>query len=303
MNVQIIANPVAGGGRGETMALALRDALTAGGAEVHLCLTGKRGDAETLARMGRADCLVAVGGDGTVNEVVNGMPTGGATLGMLPVGTANVVGRELGLPFDVKGAAPMILAQRTRPMDVGLHGGRRFLLGAGAGLDAAVTREVMARRGKKSSMWRWVAPTVKTVLQYGYPKIRVSVDGKMISESAEYAIVGNCRYSAGLFPATPHARIDDGLLDVCLLHRLSVLRVAQLLGTVWWPGFTEHPEVAYVQGKEVMFEPVADPVPLQVDGDPAGELPAAFGILPRAIHVVVPGIHESVQSLGSRMAA
>ncbi|MBI3118689.1 MAG: hypothetical protein HYZ00_08395, partial [Candidatus Hydrogenedentes bacterium] len=214
------------------------------------------------------------------------MRAGEAVLGILPVGTANVVGRELRLPFDARGAAQLIAAGHTRPMDVGLHLGRRFLLGAGAGLDAAVTAAVMARRGQRSSLWRWVAPAVKTVLTYEYPRIRAIVDGNLVSEAAQYAIAGNCRYSAGIFPATPRAAIDDGLLDVCLLHDLSVPRIITLLGKVWRPSFVEGAGVIYLQGRHVRLEAVDAPVPLQVDGDPAGELPAEFEVSPRAVRVV-----------------
>lgn len=290
MNVHIIANPVAGGGRGKSTAEALSRALADTVASVALSLTTCRGDAEKMAQASEADCLVAVGGDGTVNEVVNGMAGGPAMLGILPVGTANVVGRELRLPFDPEGAALLIAAGHTRAMDVGLHAGRRFMLGAGAGLDAAVVAEVAAQRGHKSSLMKWVLPAAKTVLRYRFPLIRVTVDDRVISESAQYAIVGNCRYSAGAFPATPNAVVDDGLLDVCLFHGLSIPRILALLGRVWRPGFINGPGITYVQGSSITLEPLEHPVLLQVDGDPAGELPAEFSLLPRAINVVTPFI-------------
>ncbi len=289
MKVRIIANPVSGGGRGKTMAQTLLDLLTdaLGGAE--LVFTQKPGDAGEEAGRPGADCIVAVGGDGTVNEIANGMREPGPTLAILPTGTANVVARELGIPRDPRTVAEMIVEHHVREMDVGITDGRRFLLGAGAGIDAAVAQVVSERRGRSSSYLKWVGPIVSTAFTYSFPEIRAVVDGKEVSGTAQYAIVGNCRYSAGVFVATPKARIDDGLLDVCLMHNLNPFRLAGLALQLRHARFLERDDVVYVQGKHVELTPASDePVPLQIDGDPAGCLPAEFTVAPAALRVVVP---------------
>ena len=89
--------------------------------------------------------------------------------------------------------------------------------------------------------------------------------------------------------ATPKARTDDGLLDLCLMHDLGPLRILRLLAGVWRPGFTERADVIYAQGTKICLEPAEDrPVPLQVDGDPAGWIPARFGIIPKGVRMVTP---------------
>lgn len=288
MRVRIIANPVAGGGRGQRKAeelfLRLRDRVES----VDLIITTCPGNAEEEAQVPGADLVIAVGGDGTANEVLNGIADTGAALGILPVGTANVVARELRLTHDVEQAAELVAKGARRPMDVGQCNGRRFLLGAGAGLDAAVAAAVKEKRGQKSSVWMWVVPSITTILTYRFPEVRAIVDGNVISDRAQYAIVGNCVYSAGVFPGTPKAKIDDGIFDVCLLHDLNPLRLARLAATVWNPNFIDLPYVTYTQGKEVTFEPVAAAVPLQIDGDPAGNLPATFTIAPSGVEVFTP---------------
>ncbi len=289
MRVHIIVNPVSGGGRGVKLAGALRAALEGRGLSCHLERTLQAGHARQLAGGSDANCVAVVGGDGTVNEVLNGLAEGGRMLAVLPSGTANVVARELGIPRNAEVVARCIAEARTRRMDVGRCGERRFLLGAGAGLDAEVVRRLSLRRGRRSSVLHWVPPALATFLHYDFPPIRATVDGRVASESAQYAIVGNCRYSAGIFPITPEARPDDGLLDVCLIHQVSLLRLLRLLTAVWRPGFTKRDDVVYLQGREVVFEPAGDEAaPLQVDGDPAGRLPARFGILPRAVELVTP---------------
>lgn len=289
MRVSIIANPVAGGGKGRPRAEELRRLLDGRVDSIDLILTQKPGDARDAAARSQADCVVAVGGDGSVNEIVNGMDHAGAALAILPVGTANVVARELRLPKHPEAAARMILDGRTRLIDAGRCNGRLFLLGAGAGLDAAVVAAVNAARGPRSGLLKWVRPAVRTCLTYPFPPIRAIVDGSVLSQEARYAIAANCRYSAGVFPATPKAKIDDGLLDVCLLHRLTPLKLAALAVLVWTEGFIRRHDVVYAQGRRIRLEPASDElVPLQIDGDPAGGLPAEIEIAPNTLRVFTP---------------
>ena len=271
------------------MAQTLQDLLCEALGSAELILTQKPGDAEEEAGRSGADCIVAVGGDGTVNEIANGMRDTAATLAILPMGTANVVARELGIPRDPQVVAAMIVEHHIREMDVGVTNERRFLLGAGAGIDAAVAQAVSERRGRSSSYLKWVGPMLSTAFTSSYPEMRAVVDGKEVSATAQYAIVGNCRYSAGVFVATPKAKIDDGLLDVCLMHNLNPLRLARLALQLRNARFLERDDVVYVQGKHVELRPASDdPVPLQIDGDPAGCIPAEFTVAPKALQVVVP---------------
>lgn len=289
MQVRIVANPVAGGGRGRAMAEALAFALEARGESVDLSFTSKAGDARQSAERGGVDCMVAVGGDGSVNEIVNGLTDLGVPLAILPMGTANVVARELNIPNNPETVAELIVKGHMRQMDVGLYGHQRFLLGAGAGLDAAIAKEVSQQRGARSGLSKWVWPSIKTSIAYQFPKIRVIVDGEEVSDDTQYAIVGNCRFSAGIFPATPKAKIDDGLLDICLFRRLGAIRLLVLTATIWRARFIEHEDVTYLQARHVELQEASkETVPLQVDGDPAGALPGTFQLNEIPISVVCP---------------
>ncbi len=287
MRVRIIANPVAGGGKGLVRAQGLCAALEARGAAVDLRVTQGAGEGQVIAGEGDTDCIAVVGGDGTLHEVVNGLKLGEDTpVAIFACGSANVVARELRMPKDAAEMAALILEQRVHRMDLILWGEERVLLGAGAGLDAAVAAVVKAGRGTKSSVWRWVWPAVRTVLSYDYPKVRVCLDDLEISEGSPYVIVGNCRYSAGVFPSTPLAKTNDGLLDVCLVRKLNPFRVLFLAVGVWLPGFTKRPDIIYRKGKRVTLTPVSSAVPLQVDGDPAGTVPTTFSVLPQALPMI-----------------
>jgi YegS/Rv2252/BmrU family lipid kinase len=230
-----------------------------------------------------------VGGDGSVNEVANGLRDPDARLAILPLGTANVVARELGIPRDPAHVAQLIADGATRSVDAGRYGARRFLLGVGAGLDAAVVEEVHRTRGKSLSYASYVRPVLRVLWRYNFPKMRVTVDGVRLSDDAEYAIVGNCRYSAGVLALTPRAKLDDGLLDVCLFSALTVPRLARLALAAYRPGFAERRDLIYAQGREVEILPQGNErVPFQVDGDPGGEAPLTLTVEASAIRVVAP---------------
>lgn len=289
MDVRIIANPVAGGGRGQRMAEALLQALRRRGASTELYITKGRGDAARFAAQPGAHCVVSVGGDGTAHEIVNGLKGQQTPLAILAVGTANVVARQFKLPLKPEAVAGLVMAGKTVQMDLGLRDGERFILGAGAGLDAAIVAKVEGGRNRTSSLLRWVGPSISTILTYRYPKIRATVDGVVVSETAEYAIVGNCVMSAAVFPATPHARTDDGLLDVCLLHDLGAWKCATLAVSVFSPRFTQRKDVVYRQGSRIRLEPAGDEAaPLQVDGDPGGQIPVDFSVEPGGLRLIVP---------------
>jgi diacylglycerol kinase (ATP) len=289
--VHIIANPVAGGGRGAVQAEALVRALDSKGIEATLFLTEKAGDGRLEATRAEADVVAVVGGDGTLNEVLNGLPDApSCAVAILPVGTANVVARQLGMKSEADFVAEAIAAGNVVAMDVGLHSGQRFLLGAGAGLDAAVAHAVHAGRGHKSNLLKWVYPAVRTALLYDYPNIRVTIDGECVADDGGYVIVGNCRNSAGIFPATPLADISDSKLDVCVMRQITWYRLLWLVVRVWSPDFIAMPWITYRQGRCIELESADGDttVLMQIDGDPAGELPATFTLVEWPLQMVCP---------------
>ncbi len=288
MRVRLIVNPVAGAGQGRAAAERLFRALRAKLRAVDLVETLRPGHATEVASDDGADCVIAVGGDGSLNEVANGLAPG-RLLAVLPVGTANVVARELRIPRVPEALADLITRGSSVKIDAGLQGARRFLLGAGAGLDAAVVAAMQRRRGRRNAYWRWVAPTIATVLRYTYPRMRVEVDGEVLCEDAQYVIVGNCTYSAGFFPSTPLAKPNDGLLDVCAVERLHPLKIAYLAVAVWHPSFIRDRDIHYRQGQHIVVTPVGDAeVPMHLDGESAGSVPAEFRVAPHAFQVIAP---------------
>lgn len=288
VNVRIVVNPVSGRGKGRVRADALRKALLERGQEVEVLVTRQPGDAQLFAARAGADCVVAVGGDGTANEVANGLSASDASLAILSGGVANAVARQLGHSRNPAVLADLIVAGKTRYIDTGLCGERRFLMGAGAGFDAAVAARVHERRaGKKAGIASYVMPILRTVLGETLPRIAVVADGEILCDDGEYVIVGNCRESAGVFAGTPEAEIDDGLLDICVLRNLTFWHTLALLFAVIRPGFAQRDDVLYRKVRTLKLSPAdVEAAPLQIDGDPAGHIPATFHVLPKALSVV-----------------
>ncbi len=279
---------MAGNGRGQRYAEALERLLRERGIEVRCHVTAQAGDGERFARAIDADCAAVVGGDGTVNEVLNGLGEQKACLAILPAGSTNVVARELNFRRSPEKLAHSIARGRTRPMDLLECGDRRVVLGGGAGFDAAVAARVSDSRRGRLGLWRWVLPAVQTAGTYAYPMTRVMVDGRMMCEASPYVVVANCTYSAGIFRVTPKAKTDDGILDVVAVRQLNVLKIISLAVGTCLPSFAERKDLVYVQGRHVYLEPVDGvAAPLQLDGDPAGAVPAEFNVLPHAIRVLV----------------
>jgi diacylglycerol kinase (ATP) len=244
---------------------------------VTLAPTQQRGDATRLAASaGEHDIVVAAGGDGTINEVLNGL--NGATLGVLPLGTVNVFAHELNIPRQLPAAWALIESGRTREIDLPCAeaAGRRrwFCQLAGVGFDARAVRAASWELKKKIGPLSYVWAGLKTM---GAPGV-IEFDGVR----GVALLIGNGRFYGGRYRLFPEAKLDDGLLDACFFERVSLLRYgpAILLGR-----HTKLAGVHYVQAKEFSC---ASAAPFQLDGEDAGDGPVKFSVNPRALRVIAP---------------
>lgn len=301
---RIIVNPRAGGLR---LPLALNQfnqvaaALTEAGLPVEVRMTKRPGHARKLAREAvRAgmEMVVAAGGDGTVNDVIQELAGHETALGVLPLGTVNVWARETGIPLSLPDAARVLLYGARRRVDLGRAGNRYFLMMAGIGFDAEVTRRVEQSLLKRMGLKLIEYMTTVGVLSVTQKPVRVRIkrDGKAREVSALMLIIGNTRLYGGAFTFTRHAVADDGWLDVVvvggggLFYRLGILRNALLRRP------RRGPRVRYHQARSIRVES-DEPLPVQVDGEVVGALPMTFSIAPLALTVIVPpGEHDELFS-------
>jgi diacylglycerol kinase family enzyme len=315
----IFANPIAGRGLGEAIAYRVRDALAAGGYDARLWL---RPPAEmTLADLPPdASAAVAIGGDGTIRGVAERLyalaeerataaagPAVGGVAGavgpaadpppllIVPLGTANLLGRHLGIDWDDDHLESQVLEAirhgRVVRVDTARANGHLFLLMAGVGFDGAVVHELSRIRRGPITMASYLAPAAKMALGYSFPRIRVSVDGRWVfGPERGVAFVGNVpEYGTG-FPMLPHARPDDGLLDVCCMPCANLPEAARLFLLAAAGEHLQEEGVVYVRGKKVHVDAPGTPggVPVQVDGDAAGHTPLDAELLPARLGLIVP---------------
>jgi diacylglycerol kinase family enzyme len=296
--VLIFANPIAGRGKGKAAAEELRRGLAQMGFGVELFT--KKGESAAWDPGGkRIVAAVVIGGDGTLRGVAQLAIDHGQRFGkdpypllIVPMGTANLMGKHLGLSWDHEHLSEQVgrtlREHRVVELDVATTQGGIFLLMAGIGFDAWVVHELDRIREGPIDYTKYVLPAIRAVQQYRFPAIRVTVDGKRVFSNAPgLALVGNVREYGTGFALLPQARSDDGLLDVCVMPCASRRELAGLILAAAGGEHLKQEGVVYVKGKKVLIES-AEPVPVQVDGEPAGQTPLEIGLLPRRIPFMVP---------------
>jgi len=290
MRVGLVCNPSAGGGKAAAAAARAHTRLRTRGIDVTVRGTSTPQEASDITRelVQDVDVVVAVGGDGTVNEVVNGLAGTEIPLGIVPAGTVNVLALELGVPFDSDRACDVIVTGRTSSLDLGAVNGRRFTLMLGAGIDALTVHELSPLMKRRYGRLAFVSTGVRSRIRYPQPDFEVDVDGH--SFRATFAVVGNARFYGGRFGVTTEADPTDGVFDVLVYNGHSLAADA-----LFWLGVPlelhlGHPGVTYLRGAKVALRPLEqeDIVWFQTDGELAGRLPATATIEQRALQVLVP---------------
>jgi YegS/Rv2252/BmrU family lipid kinase len=290
MKVRAIVNPISGRRSLAAVVKRLSERLLRHGVSLEVTPTTKAGDATRLAaEASRADtrAIVAVGGDGTVREVVEGLIGGSVPLAVLPGGTENVLAKHFGFRVDADELARTILRGEEEAYDVGVCGDRRFILMVGAGFDADVVRALSEARKGHISYWSYVRPFWNTFCRHGFPVLKVEVDGRAVYEGRAMVWAGIIpRYSMGM-RILHRARTDDGLLDVCILPCASRTRLTVYGALLMARRAPRHARAQYHQCRHVRVTSDV-PVNIQIDGDPAGTLPVECGILDRGLRLLRP---------------
>jgi len=287
----VIFNPAAGQAEALVRDLnAAADVWRAHGWQVLLRPTAAAGDGSRLAREAAEqgyDLVVAAGGDGTINEVVNGLAGTATALATLPLGTMNVWARELKLPLQPLPAAEAMLAWKVRPIDLGRAGERFFLLMAGIGFDAAITAGVKTEEKRRLGALAYVLRGIEAALNIRGTRARLILDGRTIKGRILMAVVGNSQLYGGLVKITHRASIDDGLLDVCVIRGDNFFSALRHAIAILRRRHGRDPEIAYYRARTIQV--VARPrLPVQVDGDAIGQTPMTFQVAPGALHALLP---------------
>ena len=283
----IIGNPNSGRAGDENYLERHADTLRAGGLEVEVLNTEKPDHATELATKAGDRLVIAAGGDGTVNEVINGLSKD-ATLGLLPLGTANVLARELGIPLNAEGACDRILNGKRGRIDIGVATDvngveRRFALMAGMGFDANVVNEVTPGFKRYLKMLAFPIAALKVYFEGDLPNLHI-IDGDTIYV-AQFAIVANGRYYGGEFQTAEDASLTNGSFEVVLVERVSSLLRADVFTRILARSPLDK-TMKSITTKEIRARAPGSDVPVQIDGEIWGRLPMSFRNDPAAIEVI-----------------
>ena len=252
--------------------------------------TRAAGDATRLAaeaaQVGHS-VVLAGGGDGTLNEVIQPLVGTRTVVGAVPLGTVNVWARELGLPLDPVEATRQLLLGQVRRLDLGRINGRYFLLMAGLGFDAVAVHAVEGSPQKRRfGPLAFLAAGALEALRTRGARLRLCADGRAFETNAALVTIGNTRLWAGAVRITYRASAADGLLDVCIFPGRSLLTKLRHTFLVFIGRHEHDPEVTYLQVRELLVA-ARSPIPIQVDGEPYGTTPARVKIVPGAVLVLV----------------
>ncbi len=281
----VILNPAAGNEQAkrwqETVESIVRDCPVR--------ITSSPGEAEALARHAveeGSEKIVAAGGDGTVNEVVNGIVGSNAGLGLLPIGTVNVFAMELGLPsHNLELCWDIIQSNNIRLVDLPSANEKYFVQLAGVGLDAQVVKETSLAFKRSFGPLSYLISAAQIAARQP-PKLFIESENAPVEEGS-FVLIGNGRLYGGPFPFFKHALIDDGLFDVVVFKRLGYLEIIKYLQDVVFSSDIRVPEIEYFQTRHLRITSQQD-VPVELDGELAGNCPVDFQIQKKALRVLAP---------------
>jgi diacylglycerol kinase (ATP) len=292
----IIVNPTAGSGRAAKLIPWIRERLEPRpDAELHV--TRRAGDAQDIAARSAADGrdrLVAVGGDGTIQELVNGIlgESSRPGVGIVPVGSGNDLARSLGLPTDPAEAWTVAIGRGTRSIDAALatngEGARRWFASAGGiGFDAQVAAAMSTRRGWQSGRAGYLLTTLTELRRFDNRRLRLVLDGEPLDCRALLVAIANGPYYGGGMRIAPDAKPDDGWLDLCVVGDVSRLTAIRQLPNLYRGTHVRHSAVSLHRARSIEIEGDGA-TSAHLDGEPFGTLPLRVGIIPAALEVAVP---------------
>jgi diacylglycerol kinase (ATP) len=285
----VIFNPAARSAK----ASRLRHQLQTLTANAELRLTVGPGDARVMAAGAAGegfDTVVAAGGDGTINEVVNGLAGTGVTLGLLPLGTMNVFAAEMNIPSNrLKRGWEIIESGHVREIDLARANSHCFVQLAGVGFDAQAVAGVDWQAKKNFGPLSYVISAAK-VASRKPPRLTIEAEDGSVREGS-FALIGNGRFYGAPVAVFKQAVIDDGLLDVVVCKNLSVLDIIRYIQNVVFGTHLGLPDVDYFQTRRVTVRAAhGEDVPFEADGELVGFAPVTFEVVQRGLKVLTPAL-------------
>jgi len=284
-----IVNPVAGNNSGKQSILIIQEVMERNIFEYSIKETTKPGDAKVFSKEAAEssiDVIVAVGGDGTVNEVFNGMIGSNKILGIVPAGTGNDLSRSLHIPLAIEDALEFIVNGDYISIDVGKINGQLFINVASVGLDAIIAEEANKIKKVISGKYSYILALLKGLIYFKSKKIKIKIDDENEFEKdiMLVAISNGICYGGGMRIA-PNAQINDGLFDICIVKKMSKFKLLYLFPSIYKGDHVKFDEVEILRGERIDISSNEDLI-INIDGEVIYHKPISFRILKNAIRVI-----------------
>jgi diacylglycerol kinase (ATP) len=284
--VQLIVNPISGRGRGVSVVPRIEACLRGLGYNPSTFVTQSRGDARDCAASldRRTSLILVVGGDGTLNEVINGQHE--IPLALFPVGTGNAFAKDQGIQGRMDFLEALLREGVVECFDVGQAGGKKFLNMAASGILGEIHRSFWEHRNGPESLARCLVKTLKVLWRKPFPRLAVWCDGTLVTRTASIAVISNIRTYAPRISFTPLASPFDGFFDVCIFPEPSRLDLVR-----WFIGMLrglhlQDDGIRHLRGRTMCLE--GERVACHVDGEYTGQTPLRVSMLPRCVPILLP---------------
>lgn len=285
-----IVNPVAGKGNGSKIIPIIKEVMDTYKYTYEIKITEKIGDAKLFAEEAKTknfSIIVSVGGDGTLHEVVNGMVGGPQKLGVIPAGTGNDFARTLNIPFNLREALEILAKKKSIPVDIGRLNGKHFVNFCSIGLDALIAQEANKIKKYFSSTYSYVIGVIKALGKFKSLKVDLIIDGIKYNEEIMLIAVCNGAYYGGGMKIAPHAEVFDGQFDICVVRKMSKLKLLFLFPTIFKGEHVKYKEVKMYRGKGVQIFSTEN-MNVNADGEIIDNRPIKFEAVNKKIEVIVP---------------
>jgi len=255
--------------------------------EIHLTEYG--GHALELAQRAireKSSLVVAVGGDGTVNEVLQAVATSGLPMAIVPTGSGNGLARHCGIPLQIHAAVKLIRSGVVRAIDLGKANDQFFISNAGVGFDAWVCQRI--RQTKSRGLAMYIRHVVVNYFTYKPVLYTITADGKTFEEKAYFLNVANGKEFGYGFEISPEASLEDGLLDMVLVKRINFFNGTRFVWDGWRKRLNRNPDCIHLRAKSFEFSAPSMSC-YQTDGDAHDcERSCRIDIFPKALHLLIP---------------
>ncbi|MCF7890279.1 diacylglycerol kinase family lipid kinase [Candidatus Bipolaricaulota bacterium] len=289
MQTKIVVNPVAGRGTSLKVLPKVKHCLDSEGVKYEIVRTRFPDHATELAGKLEASGarVVAMGGDGTVREVLNGIRSPDTPVGIIPAGMGNDFARSLGIPTDVSRATQHLVNTETKKVDLGVERGKFFNV-MGVGFPAHVVERVNRyKKGPVRGPLIYLIGLLRSLTDLGNYEFHLELDGNSRTQKANAVFVTNSRFTAGGLKLVPQAKLDDGLLDVAIISGAGRMELLLALRQAYRGNHIDHPKIEFLRAKKVRIESKARLIKM-FDGELEGTTPTDLEVAPRTRTIIVP---------------